>query len=60
MIWESTLLGHAKLEVKIFSEFFHLQSTLDSEFFRGNFLQRGPGTNLFILGIFSFTEHSGL
>ena len=36
MIWVSTLLGHAKLEVKIISEFFHLQSTLDSEFFRGD------------------------
>ena len=30
-----TFLGHAKFEVKDFSEFFCLQSALDSEFFRG-------------------------
>ena len=34
-IWTWTLFGHAKLEVKIFLEFFHLQRTLDSQFFRG-------------------------
>ena len=28
-------MGHAKFEVKDFSEFFCLQSALDSEFFRG-------------------------
>ena len=32
---EATFFGHVKFEVKNFLEFFHLQSTLDSEFFRG-------------------------
>ena len=34
-IWAPTFLGHAKFEVKNFSEFFNLQSTVDSEFFSG-------------------------
>ena len=31
----NNLFGHAKFEVKNFSEFFYLQSALDSELFRG-------------------------
>ena len=34
-VWAPTFFVHAKFEVKNFSEIFHLQSTLDSEFFRG-------------------------
>ena len=34
-IWAPTSLGHIKFEVKIFLEFFHLQSTVDSEFSTG-------------------------
>ena len=34
--WAQTFFGHAKFEVKNFSEIFHLQSALDSEFFRGD------------------------
>ena len=33
----TNFFGHTKFEVKIFLEFFSLQSTLDSEFFRGGF-----------------------
>ena len=33
--WAPTVFCHTKFEVKTFSEFFHLQSALDSEFFRG-------------------------
>ena len=57
--------GHSKFEVKKFSEFFHLQSTLDSEFFRGGV--RAPtflGHAKFEVKIFcrisSFTECCGL
>ena len=34
-LWVLTFFGHTKFEVKNFSEFFHLQSALDSEFFAG-------------------------
>ena len=56
----TNFFGHAKFEVKNFSELFHLQSTLDSELFRG-----GVGAQTFFghtnfFGIFSFTEHSRL
>ena len=59
-----TFFGYSKLEVKHFSEFFHLLSTINSEFFRG-----GLGINYFlscqiwgqkIFRIYSFTECSGL
>ena len=55
---------HAKFQVKIFSEFFHLQSALDSEFFRDGlqsltFFSDNKFEVKFI-AIFSFTEHSGL
>ena len=38
-----TFFGNAKFEVKIFSVFFPLPCTLDSEFVNGG----GPGTNFF-------------
>ena len=34
MVLALTFFGHTKFEVKNFSEFFHLQSALDSEFLR--------------------------
>ena len=33
-VWAPTFSGHSKFEVKKFSEFFILQSTVDSEFYR--------------------------
>ena len=32
-VWAPTFFGHAKFEVKNFSECFHLHSAVDSEFF---------------------------
>ena len=40
----TNFFGHAKFEVKNFSELFHLQSTLDSELFRG-----GVGAKTFLV-----------
>ena len=40
-VWAPNFFCHTKFEVKNISEFFHLQSTVDSEFFTG----RGQGTN---------------
>ena len=39
-----TFFGHMKFEVKNFLKFFHLQSTVDSEFFK-----RGFGHQLFLV-----------
>ena len=40
-VWVPTFFGHTKFKDKKFSEFFHLQSILDSEFLGGE----GPSTN---------------
>ena len=37
-VWPLTFFGHTKFEVKNFSEFFHSQSTFDSEFFASGHL----------------------
>ena len=59
-----TFFGHAKFEVKNFLEFFQLQSTVDSELFRGG----GSRHQLFLVMLhlkskffrnFLITEYSG-
>ena len=44
-VWAPTFFRHTKFEVKNFTEFFHLQSTLDSEFF----IRVGSGHQLFLI-----------
>ena len=34
-VWAPTFFSHSNFEVKKFSEFINLQSTVDSEFYRG-------------------------
>ena len=54
VVWAPTFFGHAKFEVKIFSEFFQLQSAVDAEFFTG-----GSGYQLFFVHIkFKVTNFS--
>ena len=43
-VWAPTFFGHPKFEVKNVSEFFHLLSAIDPEFFTG---RGGLGTNFF-------------
>ena len=61
-VYAPTFFGDAKFEVQKFSEFFHLQTTMDSEFLTGweglaKFLLVMPNLRpKFFFGIFSFKE----
>ena len=63
-VWAPTFFSHSKFEVKKFSEFINLQSTVDSEFYRGGvraptFLVTQNLSKKFF-GIFSFTNCSSV
>ena len=65
VVWAPNFFDHVKFKVKIFFEFFHLQSGLDSEIFAGGVLASTFLVMQYLrpkefYGMFSFTEHSGL